>query len=195
MATQNVTMVYLASSDQTNPNTANTPSVGKFDHYYGKNGNADTDFQCYFPAPIDFSEKMEVALTQLSFVPATEGDPIGDGNSINDSMWVYCDIVDSGKIQVGSQRTNLLAKDLPAKHATHGDQGQAFGHRVQIDVQYPKYVPVMGRHFPKMGIQIRSRSGLDPWFIYRGDDPANPYLDTGTTAVLHFRPLTADLYS
>ena len=222
------TTVYLVSSDPTNPNAGQNPqelpaiaaSGGRPrrqdpEDWTHRNGNMNTDFGVTFDRPLDFyGQRMEVALTQLSFVPMTEtiGDPNPDGspgklgNNTNDSLWVYLDCLDSENTRVGSQQHQLLCKDLPSKHAhINGESGQTFGHRIQIDVQNPVYVPCMGSRFPSLNIQLRAEDGSQPWSImpwvpHAGAGPGHvvPYpwpkeefsfTANGTTAVLSFRPM------
>ena len=158
-------ILYLPSSDPTN----------------GLGDYSNTDVTVYFERPVDFKGvPQEVAMTQLSFFPAEAGAGAGD-NEINDSMWVYLNIIDSGNVKVGSSNLQLLAKDLPSKHQYTGGQ---LGERIQVDPMFLHYVPVMGTYFTSMTYRIRRRAGGDDaasrWAI--ADDPNN-----GTTLVLTFR--------
>ena len=217
------TTVYLVSSDKINPNIGQNPQALPViglpgntrqdpEDWTGRNGNMNTDFGVTFDRPLDFyGQRVEVALTQLSFVPMTEsvGEPNPDGspgklgNNTNDSLWVYLDCLDSENTRVGSEQHQLLCKDLPSKHAHQGPTGQTFGHRIQIDVQNPVYVPCMGSRFPSLSIQLRAEDGSMPWSImpwvpFGSPGTVVPYpwpkdqfkfTANGTTAVLSFRPM------
>lgn len=219
------TTVYLVSSDKTNPLIHQNPQqlppivnptdpsgerIQDPNDWTGRIGNKNTDYSNTFERPLNFyGQKMEVALVQLSFYPALN---VGDdnqkipNNDPSDSIWVYLDCLDSENTRVGSEQHQLLCKDLPSKHAHSTREGQTFGNRVQIDVQNPTYVPVMGTMFQSLGIRLRAGPGDEPWCIQPwfplntgGGNPAPvpyPYEPekfhfsaNGTTAVLSFRPM------